>query len=896
MSVLLFRLLLLLYPRSFRKKYQGELLGFFLADRSHPRYKRTLIGPVRFWIKTVWDAVKTAHTLRMGGDRSSTGRQQKGHTRRIGSMDTFLQDIRYAIRGMLRQPGFSLIVLTTLALGIGANTAVFGVLNSVVLRPLPYQDPEDLVFVWEKNYLRDVDNNVVSPANYFVWKEQNNVFSGIGTISEMSASITGEAGPEQVGMVYLSPSIFNLLGTRPQLGRLLVENDERPGFGRVVVLSDGFWQRRFGSDPDVIGESVILNGSAYEVVGVLPRGFDFEVPVSFDAADSRDLWIPTQFDENARAARGRWLQVLARLKPGTSLEQAQNQMTSLASRLEQEFPEFQAGWSINLVPLHTQMVGEVRTPLFMLLGSVGFVLLIACANVANLLLARGTGRQREVAVRAALGAGRSRVIRQLITESTVLAVFGGAAGLMLAYAAIQALIAFNPQNLPRVNEITIDLVIVCFTVGVSIVTGLIFGAVPAFRVASSDLKTSLVEGGERGGTGLKYNRMRGGLVVAEFALSMILLVGAGLLIRSFGELLDVDVGFDSSDVFTAQLALPNNAYPEPSDRIRFFESLVDRVQAVPGVTAASAITFMPFGGPGSATSFWANDREIPDDGELPVADIRWVHRDFHSALGVPLVAGRTFLPQDTEDAPLVAVINTTAANQIWPGESSLGKTISMPWGDTLVAEVVGVVGDVLHNGPTTEVRPKIYWDHRQFNTFSQMTVFIRSPGDPQSIATSLRQVVADFDPDLPLYNLQNLETSYSEILAEDRFVMLALGLFALVALCLASVGIYGVMSYSVNEKAREIGIKMALGARASAVTLQVLGSGAALLGIAIGLGLAGSLALSRLMSGLVFGISTNDPITLAAVTVVLAAVAIAACYLPARRASRIDPMKALRQE
>ncbi len=896
MTSKLFKLLLRLYPRAFRKRYGHELMEFFHDERRHPRYRFPLLGPIWFWIRTLWDLARTAHRMRRATVPSAQHLQLITGKRRAGVMDTLWQDVKYSLRGMVRQPGFSIIVVITLALGIGANAAIFSLLNSVVLRPLPYQDPDGLVFVWEQNYQRDVETNVVSPANYFAWKDQNEVFSEIGTISQMSATITGDLGPERVGVVYLSPSVFTMLGTRADLGRLLVADDEKIGSPPVVVLSHGFWQRRFGSDPTVVGQTVTLNGTVREVVGVLPLGFDFEVPVAFNTTGTRDVWTPAQFDESARAARGRWLQVLARLEAGVSAEQAQVQMATLASRLEQEYQEFQAGWTVKVVPLHAQIVGDVRASLFVLLGSVGFVLLIACANVANLLLARATGRQREIAVRSALGAGRARVIRHLMTESAILAVVGGVAGLVLAYAAIQTLIALSPQNLPRLSEIGIDYTAVAFTFAISLLTGTLFGAFPAFHLSGFELKDGLIEGGERGGTGLRHNRIRNGLVVAEFALSMVLLVGAGLLIRSFIRLLDVDVGFETESVITAQLGLPDDDYLQPLQRVGFFEDLVDQLQALPGVRTASAITFLPLAGTGSATSFWVNDRPIPADGEKPVADVRWVHRDYHRALGVPLVAGRLFGPEDTDDAPLGVIINETAAQNFWSNDVAVGQTISMPWGDTLVAEVIGVVGDVLHNGPTTDLRAKFYWDHRQFSVFNQMTIFARSTGDPASLASSVRRVVTDLDPDLPVYNIRAVDSYYSDILAQDRFAMLILVLFAVVALVLASVGIYGVMSFSVNERTREIGVKMALGATASTVTLQVLRGGTIMVGVAVLLGTAGSFALSRLMSGMVFGVGTSDPVTLATVIVILASVALAACYLPARRASRIDPMQALRQE
>lgn len=895
MSVRLFKLLLHLYPSDFRLVYQQELLDFFSDERLNPRYRVPLVGPIWFWARTIWDLGRAALRLRLG----SLSQQRKGSDTvqlRSRPFDSLWQDVRYALRGMIKQPGFSFVVVATLALGIGANTAIFSVINSVLLRPLPYQDPTELVFVWEQNYQRDVETNVVSPANFFAWQEQNEVFAEIGVVTEMSATITGDRGPERVGLMYLSPSIFTMLGARAQVGRLLVEDDELDSSPAVVVMSNGFWQRRFGSDPAVIGQSITLNGSSHEVVGVLPSAFDFEVPVKFNSAGSRDVWTPVRFDEGARSARGRWLQVLARLEPGVSVERAQANMTALASRLEQEYPEFQTGWTVSVVPLHAQLVGDVRTPLFVLLGSVGFVLLIACANVANLLLARSSGRQREIAVRSALGAGRVRVVRQLLTESIMLAIAGGAAGLLLAYSALLGFVTFSPTNLPRLDEIGIDYRVVGFAFAVSMLTGTLFGALPALRASGQAIKEGLIEGGERGGTGLRSNRIRSGLVVVEFALSMVLLVGAGLLIRSFTSLLDVSVGFDFSNVTTAQITLPGNDYPQSHQRVQFFEDLVTQVQALPGVNDASAITFMPLAGPGSATSFWVNDRPIPADGDKPVADLRWVHRDFHRALGVPLLTGRLFAPTDTEGSPLGVIINETAASEFWPNGDALGRTISMPWGDTLIAEVIGVVGDVRHNGPAMDPRAKFYWDHRQFNAFSEMTVFVRSLSEPVMLSNSIRQVVADLNPSLPVYNIRTMDSYYSDTLAQDRFTMMALGGFAVVALLLASVGIYGVMSYSVTERAREIGIKIALGARASSVTLQVLRRGGILIGLAVVVGAVGSIALSRLMLGMLYEVRATDPATMLGVSSLLIAVAVLACLLPARRASKVDPMEALRQE
>ena len=885
-----------IYPASFRDRYERELIEFLAEERQHPRYNRWFLGTLKFWICTLTDLVRTAVRLRKSRPVSALPAYPV-ERKRVFIMDTIWQDVKYAWRGMVNRPGFTLVLVTTLALGIGANSSIFCIVNSVVLRPLPYSNPDALVYLWEQNYQRDVLTNVVSPANYFAWKEQSDAFTDMGAIAQASSTITGnEQEPERVGTVQLSPSIFSMLGVRAHRGRLLVQADDAPDSPPVVVLGYGIWQRRFGLDPDVVGSNVTLNGSSYEVVGVLPRGFEIDLPVTFNSTGSQDIWAPMQFDEGSRSARGRWLQVIASLREGTSVELAQNQMSALGARLEQEYPEAQTGWTVSVVPMHTQLVGDVRTPLFLLMGSVAFVLLIACANVANLLLAGATGRQKEIAVRAALGAGRGRMVRQLLTESLILSLLGGVAGLFVAYAVVQALLALSPADLPRIGEIGINFTVVAFTVVLSLLTGAVFGTIPAIRTSGMDARESLSQAGDRGGTSLRHNRTRNALVVTEFALSLVLLVGAGLLVRSFAELINVDVGFETSGALSAQIYLPAREYQAGEDRIRFFENAVEQARALPGVNAASAITFMPLTGPGSATSFWVNDRAIPGDGEKPVADVRWIHRDYHEALGVPLVSGRYFGLQDDANAPLSVIINEWAAREYWPSGDAVGKTISMPWGDTLVAEIVGVVGNVGHEGPRTTARPKLYWDHRQFSVFNQMTLFARTDTDPMSLAAGFRRVVADADPDLPLYNVRTMDDYYSESVAQARFSMVALAVSAVVALVLACVGIYGVISYAVTQRTKEIGIRIALGAGSGTVISQILKGGAKLLGVAVVLGVLGSVAIARLMEGLVFEVPTIDPVTIVVVSLLLSLIALSACYLPARRASKIDPIAALREE
>jgi len=879
LALLLLRLISYLVPASRRREWRAEWSGEIVhrGQGATRRHMRKRIGLLR---RTAGAIV---HALWL--------RKQEW------SIDLMGQDLKYAFRIFRRRPLFAGIIVATIGLGVGTTTSMFSVVNGILLRPLPFASPEELVMVWEHNLPRNRPTNVVSPANFIAWGERNNVFTGLGALTAISGTLTGDGEPERIGLVMATAEVWPVMGVTPAIGRTFTPEEDLPSAGRrAALLSYGFWQRRFGGSRDVLGRVLTVNDETIEVVGVLPEAFRFRFPYTFDATESMDVWMAHQLPAEARSIYGRWLQVVGRLRQGVSVEQAQAHMESIAARIREERGDAMAGWSANVVPLHQQVVGETERALWIVFAAVVGVLLIACANVAHLLLARSTERIPEIAARTAMGATRTRIVRQLLTESVMLGLVGGVVGMALAFGAVRLTVLLGADTVPRLDEVGIDLGILGFAAGLSLLTGIVFGLVPALQLSRPNLGDALKEGGMRAGTSRGHARLRTGLVVGEVALSLVLLAGAGLLIRSFVNLVETGIGVDAENVLVANVQLPDSRYPEEENKIRAFEDLVSRVSNIPGVMEASAITFAPLTGAGSATDFRAFDKPEPQPGEEPVADIRWVHRDYHRAMGIPLRAGRSFSEADGADGQLVVLISEWMAENIWPNENPLGKTILMEWGDTLVAQVVGVVGDVRHGGPNMESRAKIYWHHVQFSTFDFMTLVARTDRDPMEVLPSIRQAVRDVDPLLPVYQAETVDDLLAEAIAPQRFTLVMLGVFSIVALVLAAIGIYGVISYSVSQQVRELGIRVALGATGRQIVGSVVRRAFLWIGGGLLIGTGVTLLASSLVESMVFEIEPTDPVAISLAAIVLALSALLASYLPARRAGRVDPARTLRTE
>ena len=804
-------------------------------------------------------------------------------------MNTLLQDARHGARQLFHAPGFAAVALAALAIGIGANTAIFSVVNTLLIRPLPYHAPDRLAIIWEHNLPRDRRNNVVAPANYLHWRDLNQTFEEIGAATmTLDMTLTGAGEPVQVPAQYVTAGFFDVLGVQARRGRYFTREEDRPG-SRVVVLSDRFWRTRLDADPAVIDRVITLQGQPHTIVGVMPPGFAF---LDKDV----EVWLTHGLTEAARTPRGRYLTTVGRLKPGVSLEQAQRDMSRVSRELTALFPDFNTGWTARVVPLRDQLTGEIRPALLVMLGAVGVVLLIACANVANLLLARATGRQRELAVRSALGAGRGRIVRQLMAESLVLAIGGGIAGLLLGWWTINLLRAVVAERLPiqRLEAVTIDPSVLAFTIAISLVSGLFFGMVPAVTATGGDLTDALKQGG-RTGSASRGSRARAAFVIVEVALALVLLVGAGLLVRSFARLVNVDAGFRPERTITMDVGLPAARYAEPAQRLTFYRRLFERIDALPGVESAGAVTFLPLTGLGSATRFAVVGQPAPPRGEEPVADVRVYTRRYFEAMGIPLVRGRLFDETDPNDATNRIVVNETLANRHWPGQDPIGKRIRVSWNDERDDEIIGVVGDVRHAGLDATPRGMTYWPYTRFPSGS-LSLAIRAAGDPRAMVNPVTAIVRDLDPLLAVSDVRTMEEVVSDSVAERRMTMTLLAVFAGAALLLAAVGIYGVIAYNVTQRTQELGIRMALGASRGHVLRMVVGQALALTGVGIALGGAGALAVTRVMEGMLFQVRPGDPVTFAAVAGLLALVAAAASYLPGRRATRVDPVVALRAD
>jgi predicted permease len=807
-------------------------------------------------------------------------------------MNSIIKDLRFALRGLLKHPGFTAIAVVTLALGIGASTSIFTVVNAALLRGLPYKSPDRLYHLWEKTPKEEFSKREFSYPDFQDY-QQNNVFEGLAGYTGGRVLLSGEGEPDSIPGPRVSANFFSVLGVDPILGRTFQAGEDTPGTPKTTVLTYGFWQRRFGGDPAAIGRVLTINGESHTIIGVLPAEFQF----ALRAADLFLPYQPTQAQLTRRFMHS--TNVIGRLRPGVDAAQAQSELSMIASRIEQQFADSHAGTTVRVVPLQEEVVGTVRPILLVLLAAVGFVLLIACANVASLLLTRSLARQKEVAIRSALGASRWRVVRQLLTESMLLSLFGGVAGLLIAYWGVPALVAVLPQNqlnaMPFLKTLSLDTGILTFSLFLSLITGLIFGLAPALQSSRMDLNEALKEGGRSTSIGAG-NRLRSAMVVTEIALAVVLLVGAGLMMKSLLRLLQTNIGFSTENLLTMGVVLPPEKYPQENQRISFNEQIQERVQSLPGVAAAGTVDILPVNA-GNTTRFFIDGDPIPQPGSETEANIRVVSDSYFQTLGVPLLGGRTFDQGDASDKPGVVIIGKTIADRMFGGRDPVGMRIRYP---SIQAEpdlIVGVVGDVKITGLDEAVRPVLYYPYRQSSsTFANIVA--RTSTDPNALAAAIRNEIRNLEPDAAILNVRTMDEMIAQTPASfmRRFPALLISIFAGVALLLASIGIYGVVSYSVSQQTHYIGVRMALGARPADILKMVLKQGLFLALLGVGIGVVAALGLMRLLSTLLYQVSTNDVTTFAIVTGTLFVVALLACFLPARRATKVDPLVALRYE
>ena len=817
-------------------------------------------------------------------------------------MKTLLKDLRYGIRGLLKRPGFTAVAIVTLALGIGANTAIFSVVNAVVLRPLPYSEPDRLVTLWET--IPGSDRRSVAPGNFADWRSQNETFQDLAATFYGNFNLTsGE--PERIDGATITSSLMSVLGVSAQLGRTFQADDDEHQDRNLVLISDGLWKRRFGGDRSVVGRTITIDEVPHTVVGVMASGFQFparsELWVLGRNRNAVSLSLVSQFPTNDwnQERDAHFLAVIGRLKPGVTLSQAQSSIAGITRRLEQEFPKTNSGLGSNVVPLHTQIVGDVRGVLFILLGAVGFVLLIACTNVANLMLARATQRTREIAIRAAVGASRLRLIRQLLTESILLSVVGGLVGLIVSVWAVDLFIKLSPGDIPRLNEASVDLRLLGFALLVSLLTGVGFGLLPAFQATKTDLNSSLKEGGGKASDGHQRRRARSVLVVTEIALAQVLLVGATLLAISYVRVTQIHPGFNADRVLTAKIAPSRKKYPDPRSRELFYTTVLERLQALPGVEAAGMVMNLPLTGSSMNRGFRAEGQPEPRPDENVTMDYQIVSPDYFAALEIPIKRGRGFTNADSENSERVIMINQSMAQRYWPNQDPVGKRLAIGESskENSLRTIVGIVGDVRHASLSETPVPTAFITYRQdFESWPRMGFAIKTKGDPASLTSLVRKELAALAPTQPVYAVEPMEKLTQAAVAQRRFIMLLLGSLAAIAVMLAMVGTYGVISFSVGERTQEIGIRLALGARAADVMTMVLSQGMRVVFVGIVIGVGAAFALTRLLSSLLFEVSPTDTSTFLIVAAVLSGVALLACYIPARRATKVDPLIALRYE
>ncbi len=812
-------------------------------------------------------------------------------------MESLLKDIHYGIRNLLKHPGFTAIAVITLALGIGANTAMFSVINAVLLRPLPYHEPDRLVTIWEESPERSLYQMPVSFANLRDWVDQNHTFDQISAYTFTNLNLTGAGEPARLGGVRVSANLFTLVGARPLLGRQFLPEEDKEGGNRVVILGHALWQSRFGSDPGIVGKPLTLDNESYTVVGVMSSNFQFPVGFGYMGKvlnDPIDIYVPIAAT-GEEAQRGSYsFFAIGRLKPGVLFEQARAEMTTIEKRLEQQYPDGNTGIGISLIPTQEQTVKEIRPALLVLLGAVAFMLLIACANIANLLLARAASRQKEIAIRSALGASRLRIVRLLLTESLMLSLAGGGLGFLLALWGTAALMALAPDNIPRLNEIGVDARVFAFTLAVSLVTGLVFGLIPAVHVAKPNLNEDLKEGSKGSIGGGAGKRTRNVLVAVEIALSLVLLVGAGLMIKSFLLLRQTNPGFNPEKVLAVNLTLSDFRYPEDRQQAAFFQEALERIQSLTGVQSAGATTALPLTLSVSGSDFRIEGRPEPEAGKEMIINKSSVSPGYFRTLGIPLLKGRDFSDRDKSDAPSTAIINNDLARIYFSSEDPIGKRITFDDGGSWIS-IVGVSGDVKQLGLDSGARPEVYFPYLQVAAPS-MSIVVRSASEPSGLFNAVKSQIQMIDKDLPLDDVDTMQQILSDSNSGRRFNMLLLTVFAVVALALAIVGIYGVMSYTVTQRTHEIGIRVAVGAQPRDVFRMVVGQGMMLALIGVAFGLVGAFALTRLMTSMLFGVEPTDPVTFVGISLLLTGVTLVACYIPGRRATKVDPLVALRYE
>lgn len=816
-------------------------------------------------------------------------KEESRDARGVRWVENILQDVRYSGRIFFKNPAFSLVVVLTLALGISANTAIFSFANGILLRPLPYPDSDRLAVIDETAFKRGINSMSVSYPNFLDWRERNAVFEGIGLhFGTTRFALSGNGQAEELRGSYISYGLFEVLRVSPVLGRTFTKAEDTPDTDDVVILGYELWQRRFGGDTKIIGQRIALNTYSRTVIGVMPPGFKFP--------EESELWAPLGLTPQTFTRTDHGLSAIARLKDGVTFEQAQAEMDRIAAQIEQENPVTNEGLGVAVTSLHKNLSGDYRKALFILLGVVGCVLLVACVNVANLMLARASARQKEVALRTALGASRSRVIQQLLTESLMLAVAGGALGLLLSVGALRLLLASIPIKLPFWMNFGIDLRVLAFTVGVTVLTGLIFGSIPALQTSRVNLNDTLKEGGRGSLTSIR-TFSRSVLVVAEIALSLVLLVGAGLMIQSFLRLRSVDVGLNPKGVATASVTLPRLKYPEKPQRAVFFKQLMEQVTAIPGVEAAAGTTTVPLSGGGWGRSLTVEGHPVLSVGQAPMIQHTVVTPNYFRTMGITLLSGRDFTGADTAGAPLVTIIDERLAREYWPNESPIGKRVRFgppednePW-----HTVIGVVRAVRHERMQEDTRKSVYLPHQQMPV-NGMSVVARTSGNPRTLAPSIRRVVNQMDADIPVSKTPTMEEVMAESVWQPRLYTTLFAVFGVGAMVLALIGIYGVMAYLVVTRTHEIGVRMALGATARNVFGLIVGRGMKLTIIGVLLGIVGAYGLTRLIRGLLFNVSTTDPVTFTLISLLLVLAAFVACYIPARRATKVNPLVALRYQ